>query len=288
VGDFNGDGKPDLAVANETNEIIHDNVSVLLNTCVAAPSNNRPVADASATPPRVISPNNRDARVVLDGSRSHDIDNDPLQFSWFIDGATTASATGRVAVVVLSVGTHEVRLRANDDQASDTNSVALSVLTADDAVDELIAHLQAAKLRHPHSLLNHLRAAERAIDGGKFDLCAHHLQLFQEKLRELEKRNGVDSNVAAALLLEAQAIIAALGETQHSQLAFTVCKCEKDGRVRLRFTGAAARTYLIEASTDLVSWVPAGVGSERSEGAFEFEEPGAGLPVCRFYRIVVP
>jgi len=32
VGDFNGDGKPDLAVANERS----GNVSVLLNTCVQA------------------------------------------------------------------------------------------------------------------------------------------------------------------------------------------------------------------------------------------------------------
>ncbi|PYJ98289.1 MAG: hypothetical protein DME23_12535 [Verrucomicrobia bacterium] len=252
------------------------------------PVNHAPVADASATPTRVISSINRDARVVLDGSRSHDIDNDPLQFSWFVDGAATASATGRVAVVVLSVGTHDVRLLVDDGQASDTNSIALRVLTADDAVDKLIAHMQAAKLRHPHSLLKHLSAAERAIDDGKFDLCAHHLRLFQEKLRELQERNEVDSNVAAALLQEAQATIAALGDTQHSQPAFTVCKCEKGGRVRLEFNGIAARTYLIEASTDFQTWVPVGVGRERIEGDFEFEEPGARLPQCRFYRIVTP
>ncbi|PYJ58990.1 MAG: hypothetical protein DME24_14385, partial [Verrucomicrobia bacterium] len=105
VGDFNGDGRPDLALAQGDYGI-----SVLLNTCVAASLNHPPVADASATPARVISPNNPYARVVVDGSRSHDIESDPLQFSWFVDGAATASATGRVAVVVLSVGTHDVRL----------------------------------------------------------------------------------------------------------------------------------------------------------------------------------
>src|SRR5207245_1212524 len=55
------------------------------------PVNHLPVADASATSKHVISSNNRDARVVLDGSRSHDIDNDPLQCSWFVDGAATVS-----------------------------------------------------------------------------------------------------------------------------------------------------------------------------------------------------
>src|SRR5207249_7605054 len=129
---------------------------------------------------------------------------------------------------------------------------------------------------------------ERAIDGGKSDLCAHHLQLFQEKLRELQERNDVDSVTAAALFQEAQAIIAAVGDTRNPQPAFTVCKCEKDGRVRLRFTGAAARTYLIEVSADLRTSVPAGVGRERNEGDFEFEEPGGRLPACRFYRIVTP
>ena len=133
-----------------------------------------------------------------------------------------------------------------------------------------------------------LSAAEKAIDDAKFDLCAHHLRLLQEKLHELQERNDVDLKVAAALSEEAQAIIAALSGTQNPQPAFTVCRCEKDGRVRLKFTGAAARTYLIEASADLQTWVPVGVGSERSQGDFEFEDPVAGLPARRFYRIAAP
>ena len=51
--------------------------------------NHAPVADAGATVTRVISSNNRYACVMLDASRSRDVDNDSLQVSWFIDGAST-------------------------------------------------------------------------------------------------------------------------------------------------------------------------------------------------------
>ena len=282
VGDFNGDGMPDLAVVNPTG------VSVLLNTCRPAGLNNPPVADASATATRVISPDNRNARVVLDGSRSRDVDGDPLQFSWFVDNSATVAATGRVVVAVLSVGLHEIQLAVNDGQATESDHIAVRVITAADAVDDLIADVQAAGLRHPHSLLSQLTVARRAFVDGNFDLGVRHLDLFQDKLRELQERHGVDPNAAAALLRAAQAIVAAVNGVRPMQPAFTVCQCEKSGRVRMRFTGGPARTYLVEASMDLETWVPVGVGGERSEGEFEFEEAGAGLPACRFYRIVTP
>ena len=249
--------------------------------------NHAPIADASATVTRVISPNNHRARVVLDGSRSHDAENDPLQYSWFTDDLPTASATGRVVVVTLSVGTHDVWLRVDDVRATGTNRIAIRVITAADAADELIRHVQAANLRRPHSLLSQLSVARRAFDAGNFDLGARHLQLFQKELRELSQKDKVDADTAAALLCEAQAVISALNETGNAQVRFTACKCQKDGHVRLQFSGATRRTYLIEASIDFNTWLPVGVGSERGEGEFEFEEAGSPLP-CRFYRIIAP
>lgn len=251
--------------------------------------NSAPLADASATATRVISRNNLNARIVLDGSRSQDVDNDPLQFSWFVGDAATASATGRVAVVTLAVGAHDVLLRLDDGKAVATNRVSVRVLTAAGAVEELIAHVKAAKFRHPQSLLSQLNVARRAFAGDKFELGAHHLQLTQDKLRELLARNSIDPNTAAALLQEAQTIIAVvMSDAQSPQLRFSACKCEKDGRIGMHFSGVSGRTYLIETSPDLKTWVPVGIGGERGHGEFEFEEPGGILPTYRFYRIVAP
>jgi hypothetical protein len=255
---------------------------------MVVPVNHAPIADASATVTRVISPNNHRARVVLDGSRSHDADGDPLQFFWFVDGSANPSATGRVTVVTLSIGTHEVLLRVDDGQAAGTSGVTVRVLEASGAVCDLIADVLAANLRHPHSLLSQLSVAKKAFGDGDFDLGVHHLRLFQEKLRKLRENGKVDPDTAAALLREAQSIIAAAGNAQNAQPTFTMCKCEKGRHVRMRFMGAAAGTYLIEASTDLKTWLPVGVGTERGEGEFEFEEAGASVPAYRFYRIVAP
>ncbi|HKS35681.1 MAG TPA: hypothetical protein VJW76_00725 [Verrucomicrobiae bacterium] len=260
----------------------HHNLVIVTN-------NTAPIADAGATETRVISPNNRNARVVLDGSRSRDADGDLLQFSWFVEGATTASANGRIAMVTLSLGAHDILLRVDDGQATAIDRITIRVITADDAVDELIANLQAAKFRHPQSLLSQVRVARRAFADGRFDLGTHHLQLFQKLLGQLAERHEADPDTAAALLREAQTIVAAVSnDAQSPQLRFNTCKCEKGGRVRMHFSGVSARTYVIEASSDLRTWAPVGVGGEQGHGEFEFEEARENLPARRFYRIVAP
>jgi hypothetical protein len=57
-----------------------------------------------------------------------------------------------------------------------------------------------------------------------------------------------------------------------------------DGAWQVRFTGAAGRTYIVQTSTDFVSWNHAGRASEYSPGSFEFiDRNRRGL---RFYRAV--
>lgn len=82
--------------------------------------NQPPVADASATPTQVISPNNVDALVTLSGSGSSDPDGDALTFAWSADG--TPVATTEVATVTLAVGDHGILLEVNDGTVTDDDS----------------------------------------------------------------------------------------------------------------------------------------------------------------------
>src|SRR5260370_868304 len=58
----------------------------------------------------ILSPNNANATIVLDGSQSSDADNDPLQFNWYADGQPNALATGALATNQFAVGPHNGQL----------------------------------------------------------------------------------------------------------------------------------------------------------------------------------
>src|SRR5439155_14197672 len=102
-------------------------------TITVNPVNDRPVADASATPLRsIVSANNINAMAVLDGSRSHDVDNDPLQFFW--SEGLSSLATGMVSTVTLGLGMHSIQLEVSDGLLSATDSVAIEILGSTPAV----------------------------------------------------------------------------------------------------------------------------------------------------------
>src|SRR4030095_7402910 len=115
-------------------------------TVSSTPLNRPPVADASATERTVISGNNSNAVVHLDGTRSTDPDVDPLTYSWLVDGGLIPVATGATADIVLEVGMHTITLLVSDGLASDTDVIQVNVLTAAEAIDEIIAVLNAADL----------------------------------------------------------------------------------------------------------------------------------------------
>jgi len=62
--------------------IVREYQNVDANQILTLVENHAPVADASATPTLVISPNGVDATATLDGSRSLDPDGDPLEYLW--------------------------------------------------------------------------------------------------------------------------------------------------------------------------------------------------------------
>ncbi|HZM89852.1 MAG TPA: FG-GAP-like repeat-containing protein [Blastocatellia bacterium] len=120
IGDFNLDGKPDLAVTN----IFSHNVTIQLNTCTA---NQSPVADAGAH--ETVECSGVTTPVTLDGSASADPDNDALTYSWK-EGATEI-ATGANPTVNLASGSHTVTLTVTDpSNESDTDQVTIIVQNA--------------------------------------------------------------------------------------------------------------------------------------------------------------
>lgn len=245
-----------------------------------------PVADASATSTRVLSPNNTNATVVLDGARSSDPDRDLLTFIWWRANDPQPLATGAIAAVTLPVGSHALRLVVDDGLLAATNSFMLRVLTPAQAVRELLEQVRAASAGRGRNLVSTLTAAANALESGNPVAGLHLLAAFQKQVRA---QFAADDPLAAAFLAEAQAIIDVLELGQlpgpgrsHLHGAWA------EGRVRLDFAGPAAASYIVEASTNLVHWEKVGVARPAGDGRFEFEDPREDEFPARFYRIVTP
>jgi hypothetical protein len=185
-------------------------VASALVSITVRPHNAPPVADASATTLQVISPNNSNAIVRLDGTRSSDPDGDTLTYSWYADGSLVPIATGVVADALLEVGEHSIALIVGDGQASDTDTIQLQVITAGEAVEELISTLNQTgiSLQIKRPLIATMKAAVAALDRGQSTSGANQLVAFQNKVRAQVGR--VDADLARSLIEAAQEIIDAL------------------------------------------------------------------------------
>jgi hypothetical protein len=177
-------------------------------TITVIPLNRPPVADASATAPLVISPNNLTATALLDGTRSSDPDGDALTYAW--SEGMTPLAAGAQASVVLAVGEHTITLTVNDGLASATATVVVQVITAAEAVESLIAKVDAADMgrKNKRPLIASLKAAGASFDRESFGSGINQLRAFQNKVRA--QVAPFDEALAAMLIAEAQMIIDAL------------------------------------------------------------------------------
>lgn len=150
---------------------------------VVEPVNEAPVADAGASDLIVISGNNVDAAVRLDGSRSSDPDGDALTYSW-LEGVAPL-ATGMTADVTLSVGTHSIDLMVSDGLTSDTDTIQVVVLSLCDAIGLLKIKIDEAVLarKNKRPLFTSIEAGCQSFDAGSFKTGVNQLKAFQNKVR---------------------------------------------------------------------------------------------------------
>ncbi len=133
----------------------------------------------------ILSANNSNATVVLDGSQSWDVENDPLQFSWYADGHSNVLATGAVSTNVLAAGRHSVLLVVSDGMASGTAEVEFEIITPAAAVGQLLILVDEASLssKTKQPLVASLISAMASFDRGNMTAGANQLAAFQNKVR---------------------------------------------------------------------------------------------------------
>jgi hypothetical protein len=265
-----------VVVSNAFGSVTSSNALVIVN--------DRPVADASATPSPVVSANGSNATAILDGSRSFDDDGDALQFIWLEAG--NLLETGRVAIAVLTLGTHTIQLVVSDGLFSATNAITIEVLTGSQALDRLQTIVK-SEVPRPVPLNASLDAAIASINRGDLTSALNQIHAFQNKVRAQVAPHY--PALAEQLLQNAQEIIDALSSQGQGlpHPAFTTL-AHRPESIRMRFTAQPQHRYIIEASNDLRDWQKIGVAVGRADGTAEFEDTdGSRLPF-RFYRLFLP
>lgn len=248
-----------------------------------------PIADASATLLTHISANGTNATVILDGSRSFDPDGDLLQYAWYEADAGSPLASGVVAITVLPVGTHPIRLVVTDCIDSATNIITVEVMTAAQAVERLV-ELASADAPHPQPLLATLAAAIASIDRSNPTSAINQLQAFQNQVTA--QVAPLDAELAATFIQAAQEVIDVLSGNNTNpgrQLGrLGTPTRQPNGKVQMQFSAEPGNPYVIEASTNLTDWEMIGVAVSPAGEGTEFEDTQAARFSRRFYRTHLP
>jgi hypothetical protein len=159
----------------------------------------------------VISGNNLNARVHLDGSGSYDPSGFPLTYLWFLDGSSTTLGSSASLDLSLPLGAHSVVLEVNNGYSSSEAQASVDVITASEATLALLRKIEQAGLRANlrAALEPQLRVASRHFSQGLFHPGDMLLQDFQKHASSLLK--GINPSLAAELIADAQRIRGAIG-----------------------------------------------------------------------------
>jgi len=155
----------------------------------------------------ILSPDNVQAAVRLDGSQTTDPEGDPLTFSWYEPGDLLPFAGGDVVEVSMEIGLHEVILVVDDGKNTASASVIFEVISGGQGVELLIMQVDesaiAANRKRP--LIATLKAAAASFDRGSLGSGVNQLQAFQNKVSAQVAKE--DPALAAFLIRNAQLLI---------------------------------------------------------------------------------
>jgi hypothetical protein len=241
---------------------------------------------------QVISPNGSNAVVFFDASLSTDVDGDSLAFAWFEQGTNNLFGSSVVATNVLDIGTNLMTLTVNDGHATVIQPFEVQVLSAGEAVGELMEVVQDLAPRSgikPNTwkqLIIPLQTAQFEFERELWNAGLIHLRIFQSRVAmQIE---ASDQAVANNLSRTAQQIIDAVQGSAKQQPHLSSIENRGNSHKSLKFAGIPGQIYLVQASDDLLQWKTIGIASEPDTGTFQFDDGSCGNAAARYYRLVVP
>jgi hypothetical protein len=160
--------------------------------------------------PTLITLDEASGTVILDGSQSTDVDNDPLVYVWSVGDPPVPFATGVRVTNEFPTDTYVFQLQVSDGELSDTAVAPVDLLTPCQAIGRIILRIEESS--HPNTikrpLISCLTMACRTFEQDDVEGGIDALGNFQDKV---EARLGeIDPAFAEVLINAAQTLIDAI------------------------------------------------------------------------------